>query len=255
MKTRLISFSALALILLAAACGQAPEAAGDPVPEAPEEPPEAVAMELAPVTEENAAARAAFAAVLETLLEERALPDGTAAEGDLSADRFAVCDVDGDGAEELILLHEADVMAGQTAYVLGWDRETGETHIQLTEFPDLTFYESGAVQAGWSHNQGKGGSFWPYTLYRYDGYRDLYTEVGSVDAWDQSQFPEDYPAASDPSGSGFVYYISTCGDVSWDDPVDESIYLGWRYPYVRGGRTLAPEYLPLNAEYVHLLES
>lgn len=255
MKTHLMLLGMLALALLTAACGQTQERADGPAPDTSEEAPEAVAMELAPMTEESAAARAAFAAALETLLEEHVLPDGTAAEGDLSADRFAVCDVDGDGAEELILLHEADIMAGQTAYVFGCNQETGEMYAQLTEFPGLTFYASGAVQAGWSHNQGKGGSFWPYTLYRYDAYRDLYTEVGSVDAWDQAQFPEDYPAASDPSGSGFVYYISTCGDFSWDDPVDESIYLGWRYPYVRGGQTLAPEYHPLNAEYVHLLES
>ena len=255
MKTHLMLFSALALVLLTAACGQTQEQADGPAPDASGEAPEAVAMELAPAAEENAAASAAFSAALETLLEDHVLPDGTAAEGDLSADRFAVCDVDGDGAEELILLHEADIMAGQTAYVWGWNEESGALYVQLTEFPDLTFYESGAVQAGWSHNQGKGGSFWPYTLYRYDAYRDLYTEVGSVDAWDQSQFPEDYPAASDPSGSGFVYYITTCGAFSWDDPVDASIYLGWRYPYVRDGRTLAPEYLPLDAEHVHLLES
>lgn len=256
MKTHLMLPGILAAALLTSACGQAPEAAGDPAADAPEETPEAVSMELAPATAENADARAAFADALEGILEDHVLPDGTAlAEGDLSADRFAVCDVDGDGGEELIWLHESDSMAGQAAYVWGWAEDAGTLNVQLTEFPDLTFYQSGAVQAGWSHNQGKGGGFWPYTLYRYDGYRDCYTEAGSVDAWDRSQFPEDYPAASDTSGSGFVYYISTCGDFSWDDPVDEAIYQGWRYPYVRGGVTLAPEYLPLDAGHIALLKS
>ena len=69
------------------------------------------------------------------------------------------------------------------------------------------------------------------------------------------RFVENNASSKRCEDCGFVYYISTCGDFSWDDPVDESIYLGWRYPYVRGGQTLAPEYLPLNAEYVHLLES
>lgn len=255
MKKHLALLGTLAVILLTAACGQVPEETSKPAADVLEEVPKTVVMELMPVNAENASARAAFSAALETLLEDRVFPDGTTAEGDLSADRFAVCDVDGDGAEELILLHEADIMAGQTGYVFGWNEESGELYSQLTEFPDLTFYVSGAVQAGWSHNQGKGGSFWPYTLYRYDAYRDVYTEVGSVDAWDQSQFPEEYPAASDPSGSGFVYYISTCGDFSWDDPVDEAIYQGWRYPYVRSGQTLAPEYFTLDAEHVQLLES
>ena len=71
----------------------------------------------------------------------------------------------------------------------------------------------------------------------------------------QTQEQADGPAPDHQSGSGFVYYVSTCGTFSWDDPVDESIYLGWRYPYVRGGETLAPQYFSLDSENVQLLKS
>lgn len=215
-------------------------------------------LSLPPCTQENRPAREAYAQALEQLLQEHILPDGTVLEqtgegDDLSPDQIFVYDLDGDGAEELILLHTSAVMAGQRGYVFGWNAQEGRMEKQLEEFPSLVFYESGAVQADWSHNQGKGGSFWPYTLYRYDAVGDRYVEVGSVDAWDREQFPEGYPDQADTSASGFVYYINTDGTVTWEDPLDVSVYRQWRYPYVREERILAPEYLPLCQETIQLL--
>lgn len=67
----------------------------------------------------------------EQLLESHCLPDGSApgrgdVNQDLSGDCFAVCDVDQDGAEELIVRHTSDMMAGQTAYVFAWDPDAGQ---------------------------------------------------------------------------------------------------------------------------------
>ena len=256
--------AAVCLIGLLSACGQEQNAAQiptetDPLSASAESSvPDPIQLPLSPLTEEHAAARTAYVSVLEQLLESHCLPDGSAlgsgdVNQDLSEDCFAVCDVDQDGAEELIVLHTSDMMAGQTAYVFGWDPDAGQIRTQLQEFPALTFYESGAVQADWSHNQGKGGSFWPYTLYRYDEIQDLYVEVGSVDAWEKAQWPEDYPAQADTSGSGFVYYIHTSRAFDWEDPLDGSIYQGWRYPYVRSGQTLAPDYRSLSPENIQIL--
>ena len=61
---------------------------------------------------------------------------------------------------------------------------------------------------------------------------------------------EDYPSQADKSGSGFVYYIETNGSMTWEDPLDVSIYEAWRYPYVRDGQEILPEYLPLTAENI-----
>ena len=263
-RKSLAAGAAVCLMGLLGACGQEQNAAQ--IPEetdalsasAAPSVPDPIQLPLSPLTEEHAAARTAYVSALEQLLESHRLPDGSAlgsgdVNQDLSGDAFAVCDVDQDGAEELIVLHTSDMMAGQAAYVFGWDPDAGQIRTQLQEFPALTFYESGAVQADWSHNQGKGGSFWPYTLYRYDEVQDLYVEVGSVDAWEKAQWPEDYPDQADSSGSGFVYYIHASRALDWEDPLDASVYQGWRYPYVRSGQTLEPDYRSLSQENIQLL--
>lgn len=78
-------------------------------------------------------------------------------------------------------------------------------------------------------------------------------EVGSVDAWEKAQWPEDYPDQADSSGSGFVYYIHASRTLDWEDPLDASVYQGWRYPYVRSGQTLEPDYRSLSQENIQLL--
>lgn len=144
--------------------------------------------------------------------------------------RFSVCDVDGDGREELILLYTTTIVAGERGFVYDWDEATGELRKQLEEFPLLTFYDNGAVMAGWSHNQGNGGSFWPYFLYQYLPETDSYQQVGAVDAWDKALGLEGYPDEVDASKTGFVYYITTEGDITWDHPVDASQYQAWLAP-------------------------
>ena len=171
----------------------------------------------------------------------------------MEKNRFSVCDVDGDGAEELILLYTTAITAAQRGFIFSCEEETGKLGIQLESYPLFTFYKSGAVEGGWSHNQGKGNTFWPYDLYRYDSFLDVYVDVGSVDAWDESLGIEDYPSQADKSGSGFVYYIETNGSMTWEDPLDVSIYEAWRYPYVRDGQEILPEYLPLTAENIQSL--
>ena len=72
-----------------------------------------VSLPALPVTEENRDARTLYAQVLTTLLDENLLPGeindpggyiGTVEEREAMAEnQFAVCDVDGDGREELVI--------------------------------------------------------------------------------------------------------------------------------------------------------
>ena len=138
--------AAVCLMGLLGACGQEQNAAQ--IPEetdalsasAAPSVPDPIQLPLSPLTEEHAAARTAYVSALEQLLESHRLPDGSAlgsgdVNQDLSGDAFAVCDVDQDGAEELIVLHTSDMMAGQAAYVFGWDPDAGQIRTQLQEFP------------------------------------------------------------------------------------------------------------------------
>lgn len=220
---------------------------------------------MSALSEENAPAREAYAAALKTLLDTKVLPDGTDySDGYIGSieqreamaeNQFSVCDVDGDGWEELVLLYTTAGTAGARGFVFDWDRDTGALRAQLEEYPLLTFYETGAVQAGWSHNQGKGGDFWPYTLYVYDADTDGYREVGAVDAWDKALVPEGYPDAVDASGRGFVYYLYEDLASQWGtiDPVDESAYLAWAAAYLGDGRETPLPYAALTAENIQSL--
>ena len=120
----------------------------------------------------------AYAAALETLLQRHMLPDGTDAGeqfGDIAENQFAVYDVDHDGKDELILLYSTTATAGMAGYIFAYDNESGLLQTELQEFPSLTFYENGVVEAGWSHNQGLAGdTFWPYNLYQYNPDSDQY---------------------------------------------------------------------------------
>ena len=173
----------------------------------------------------------------------------------MAQNQFAVWDVDGDGREELILLYTTTIVAGERGFVFDWDEASGELRTQLEDFPLLTFYENGAVMAGWSHNQGKGGSFWPYFLYQDLPETDRYQKVGAVDAWDKALGLEGYPDEVDASKTGFVYYITTEGDITWDHPVDAAQYQAWLASYLGEAGEIAIPYAALTAENIHFMQT
>lgn len=210
----------------------------------------------------------AYAAVLRNLLQDDISPEGGNAHMDPSGDRgmdpplnsFAVSDVDGDGQEELVLLQSCEIYAGYRGYVLAYDPVSGAVKIALSEFPDLTFYDTGAVAAGWSHNQTRGGRFSPYTLYVYDPSTDTYRNVGSVEAWDRrfsDNHPDDlpFPEELDTSGTGFLYYITDAQTSERVGPVDASVYEALRDQYLDVDGVLPLTWHALSEENILALES
>ena len=223
-------------------------------------PPEAEPPAVTPDPE----ARATFTAALEALISDYVLPGGVpvdppGTQDGMAANQFAVCDVDGDGEEELVIGYVSGMYAGYRGMVYRYDPASGRLETQLEEFPMLTFYDNGAVQAGWSHNQGRGGRFWPYTLYQYQPGEDGYSCVGSADAYDfeiaaNNNFL-DYPHETDTSGAGFVFYLypESLDDYGQAPAVDLSDYLAWREEYVSGANRLAVPYQALTRENVAAL--
>lgn len=197
-------------------------------------------------------------------------PDGEELErttdlGPAEGNRFAIADVNGDGAEELIVCWDQACMAGMQGLVYTYDYPEEELRLVLSEFPGLTFYENGTVTADWSHNQGWAGRFWPYTLYQYSPERGVYESIGSVDAWDLSCTAGDealsaaFPREADADGDGLVYYLLTgewynqprfSGDGSFSqiwgtDPVDGAALEDWLNAHTGGAEPLKIPYLPL----------
>ena len=221
----------------------------------------------------DAARNLAYANVLEDALFNGCLPDGTRLDWtsaeEAAKNQFAVCDVDGDGEEELLLRWTNAGGAGMMDVVFRYDGQ-GVSQ-ELREYAGVEFYGSGAAKAGWSHNQGWAGRFWPFNLYRYDDSSGAYQEAGAVDAWDRSLFEDDetlsaaFPADADLDGDGLVYYILPSGYYQNDrvpadgrldgrlwgmDPVDGPDMENWLNVYVDGTELIQLPLRELTAENI-----
>lgn len=177
----------------------------------------------------------------------------------LSSECYAVCDVNGDGENELITQRNNTITAGQAEMVYN---QYGEAI--LAGYPLMTYYDNGYAQAGWSHNQGRAGDkLWPYTLYRTTGTgRDRrYTEAAAIDGWDKSlgeqylSYTGEYipfPDEVDKDGDGFVYYLITEeGGYApvYGTPIDYAEYANWAAVFL-GANAVKPAYIPLTEENI-----
>ena len=200
-------------------------------------------------------AKTAYAAALNTLLYEHVFPDGQLYDPfvDGTGDQFALADLHGDGTEELILLATNSYTAGQAGYVLSWVEETGAVRIELCEHPRFTFWDNGYVQAWAAHNQGKAGDvLWPYTLYRYDEESGTYQSVAMVDAWDralgETYYDMTFPAETDTSGTGVVYYIMSPDSYDLSNPLDTADFRDWEQWWQGEGRPVEMDWQELTAD-------
>ncbi len=216
-----------------------------------------------PAVEVDARAREAYAQVVEDMLWNNTLPDGTrvseeSLSGYMFENTFSVADVDGDGREELIICFTTAPTAGRMGYVLDYDGDTDSVRIQHEGYPSFTFYSNGAMEEGDSHAQGSWTrDFWPYTLYTYQPETDSYQLAGHVDAWEKKvsdDSPENlppFPVEKDKSGADILYYITPGEDLGENftgfskEEVDQSVYLDWLESCLGEARPLTLHFRPL----------
>lgn len=218
-----------------------------------------------------------YAQVLRDALLSGVLPGGegldwTSAEA-AAENQFAVCDLNGDGEEELLLRWTNASTAGTADFVFRYSG--GEVSREFSEFAGVEFYPNGVAKAPWSHSQGWAGRFWPYNLYQYDRETGTYAELGAVDAWDLSITEGDealaaaFPKDVDADGDGLVYYIltgewyansRTPSDGNLDgrlwgvDPVDGPDHESWLNAYTGGAEVVRLPLQALTEENIAALE-
>jgi len=177
----------------------------------------------------------------------RAVLRETLAKCDTSyANAFAVCDVDGDGAEELLVRW---MPANTIASAWGTSIYDASGAERFHGYGELTFYDNGVLSEPWSHNQGPACAIWPYNLYRYDPQTGGYTQTGSARARNSKMDGFEAVAAADLDGDGTVYYIGE--DAYYEEnPVDNAAYETWRGRYLDGAKALPVQYWDLTADAI-----
>ncbi len=132
-------------------------------------------------------------------------------DGPIYDQSYAICDIDDDGREELIINYSnANSMAGMVYYVYDYDRTTGEIYIECSGWPGVDFLDNGYIKEEASHNHGRSNldDFWPYHLLLYNSQEDIYESITHVDAWQKDLYPEGFPDEADKDGDGIVYYTA-----------------------------------------------
>lgn len=240
---------ALALALTLAACGPQSipsSSSGNAPASAPLT--SAGASEPSPAAPQDLGADAAkaYRRALEGIYNDHCYPNGDPVDTfQMENNDFALFDVDGDGAAELIYQNDDSTMAGMMTSIFSFDPYTGDLYLELTGFSGMTFYDNGIIRVEASHNHGLSAleDFWPFSLYQYDISGDGYLMTGSVDAWDKSLFPEDFqgvpfPDDTDQDGDGVVYLITYSGQEVTTTPLDGPDYEKWLNTYIEGAAEL-----------------
>lgn len=209
---------------------------------------------------------AAYISTLESIYTDQIFPDGQHGYdgiSEMSLNRFAIYDIDLDNREELIIQYITTITAGQATLIYDYDSASGTVRTEFTEFPFLTYYDNGVIQADWSHNQGLAGArddFWPYTLYQYNPETDSYTMIRMVDGWSKSLAEKDYegnpfPDEIDVDGDGFLYYVMTVGEYGINTLVDAEEYNQWRDSYLSGAKEADISFLELTEENIAAIQT
>ena len=165
------------------------------------------------------------------------MPDGTEievlgyGEGDWT-NRYAICDIDGDGKNELIIRIADTIMASITENIYAYDEEGDALLEELWASPVCKYYKDGlAVESGWSHGTGaENEDFWPFNAFVYDPETDTYELAGFASQYDLSvmkerEWDDRFPAEADKNGNGIVYDLSDGEDLQ---TVDDDVYQAWR---------------------------
>lgn len=225
-------------------CGCAERAVKDPKETPSPEPPQTPTP--TPVVETAKTSIEAYREALERLVKEHIDLDGSQISGDgwdfIQEVAFALQDVDLDGAQELLVRYY------RTTQVCGYDAERGELVEKLRGTESCRFYDNGLVQIDSSHNQGRGGRFWPYCVSSYNKQTGKYDDIAWLDAWDFELVPApEYQQAVGAGDDEFIYYYTVpgTGEAREETTMTQAKYDAWYQDTFGGAEEIEVSYQPL----------
>lgn len=207
-------------------------------------------------------ARAAYQFVLQQLAFEHVWPDGQDAGFDgsigfIEENFFALCDVNGDGAEELIVRFVTADDERQAEAVFAWDASSGTARQVLSAAPGAVYFP-GLAQAFWRFGPTLAGDgYQPYDLYQFDAAAGEYILLAEVNMWSRSvdtvDFKGDpYPDALDAEGAGTVFILTRNGVT---ETVCKRDYDAWLSSVFDGAEALILPFQPLTEQNIKALTS
>lgn len=200
----------------------------------------------------------AFQFALQQIAFEHIYPDGTdtgfdGASGFIEDNHFAIFDLNGDGAEELIVQFITAPMAGNVETVYAYNKEEDGVDKILTVFPAVTYYQNGLVKEEWSHGSGLAGEdYWPYNLYRYQPDTNTYDLIAEVNMWSKSVDTVDYkgdlyPEDVDAENAGTVFILTRNGVT---ETVSKGDYEAWLSEIMGNAQPVQIPYQSLSEENI-----
>ena len=219
------------------------------------------AKEDAKVDNETKSLSETYKDALYQIREHHILPDGIDYGydqiNDLSENSFAVYDIDNDGKDELLISYWTTSMAGNVLKIYDYDEKSGKLNEEFSEFPSVTFYSNGVIEAAKSHNHGRASmseDFWPYALYQYDSESDKYAKIADVDAWEK-EYQQEYegipfPTDEDIDKDGCLYYLMENNLYEYKSPLDNKAYEKWRKSYLEEAEEISIEFLKMTDENI-----
>lgn len=204
---------------------------------------------------------AEYQAALRQIISEHIYPDGTetgfdSSFGSMEDNQFALCDVTGDGVDELIVRFTTAPMAGNAETVYAFQQADGALKQILTASPNLTYYANGIIKEDWSHGSELAAEgYWPYTLYQYNAADGSFQELAQVNMWSKAVADVDfkgdpYPDEIDAEGAGTVFILGIADEVK---TVSKSDYEKWLTDTMGDPAELDIPYQALSEENIEAL--
>ena len=129
----------------------------------------------------------------------------------MSDNRFAICDIDNDGENELIIQYITDEESKKKEYIYKFNHVTQDIELTFCDYPSITYFDNGLLTVDTAYLERPDDDYrWMYNLYQATA--DYCQSIATVNAWYKDITPvncagDEYPDENDCENAGVVYLI------------------------------------------------